>query len=345
MDNSQATVSEQPVVPPQAVLTQIAFGAMMTQALGIAAKLNIADLLKDGPKPVDDIANATATDPASLYRLMRSLAGAGIFREKAERNFENTELSELLRSDVPGSMRNGAIFMAEPWHYNVWGNMLHSVQTGGTAWKATHGVEVFDWFAEHPKEAEIFNGAMTDMSVGVAPVVVEAYDFSAFNTLADIAGGHGFMLAQILKANPNLHGVLFDVPSVIAGAHEFFEQQGVSDRVEKVPGDFFKQVPAADAYILKHIIHDWDDERSVLIMKNVRSAMQGHGKLLIVETVVPEGNEPHYSKLLDLEMLTSPGGKERTEAEYRDLLAQAEFSLTRIMPTKSPFSIIEAVKN
>ncbi len=342
---SNTATEMQPAAPPDAVLTEIAFGAMMTQALYVAAKLGIADLLKDAPQPVSELAAATGTHERSLYRVLRSLAGAGIFQETESKVFANTPLSDAIRSDAPNSMRNGAIFMGEAWHYNVWGNMMHSVRTGETAWKKTHGSEVFDYFNDFPEHGEIFNGAMTDMSVGIAPAVVEAYDFSGIETLADIAGGHGYLLSQILKANPNLNGILFDVPSVIAGANDLLQREGVGERVERVAGDFFAEVPAADAYIMKHIIHDWDDERSVRILKNIHAAMRADGKVLIVETVVPEDNEPHYSKLLDLEMLTSPGGMERTAQEYRELLASAGFELTRVIPTKSPFSIIEAVKS
>ena len=342
---SNTATEMQPAALPEAVLTQIAFGAMMTQALYVAAKLGIADLLKDAPRSIAELAAATDTHERSLYRVLRSLAGAGIFQETESKVFANTPLSDAIRADAPNSMRNGAIFMGEAWHYNVWGNMMHSVRTGETAWKQTHGAEVFDYFGEFPDHGEIFNDAMTDMSVATAPAVVEAYDFSGIETIADIAGGHGYLLAQILKANPNMKGILFDVPAVIAGANDLLEREGVSGKVERVAGDFFAEVPAADAYIMKHIIHDWDDERSVRILKNIHAAIRGEdGKVLIVEAVVPEGNEPHYSKLLDLEMLTSPGGAERTAEEYRQLLAQAGFKLTRIVPTKSPFSIVEAVK-
>jgi hypothetical protein len=207
------------------------------------------------------------------------------------------------------------------------------------------GAEVFDYFAKNPEQAAVFNRAMTDMSMATAPAVVEGYDFSGTGTLADIAGGHGYLLAQILKANPKMKGVLFDMPQVIAGAGELLEREGVAERVEKVAGDFFTSVPAgADAYIMKHIIHDWDDARARKILRNIRSVMPASGKVLIVETVVPEGNEPHYSKLLDLEMLASPGGIERTPAEYSELLAAAGLRLSRIVPTPSPFSIVEAVR-
>lgn len=345
MNNQTNTATEmQPSLPPEVVLTNIAFSALTTQALFVAAKLGIADLLAEGEKSAAELSAATKTHERSLYRVLRSLASAGIFQEISPKVFTNTVVSEALRADAANSMRNGVIFMGEAWHYNVWGNMMHSVKTGKSAWEKTHDVEVFDWFAGNPQEAEIFNNAMTDMSVATAPAVVEAYDFSGFETLADIAGGHGYLLAQILKANPKLNGILFDVAPVIEGSGAMLEREGVTNRVKTVAGDFFAEVPSADGYIMKHIIHDWDDERSVKILKRIHNAMKDGGKVLIVEAVVPEGNEPHYSKLLDLEMLTSPGGIERTAEEYRELLASADFRLTKIVPTKSPFSIIEAVK-
>ncbi len=345
-NNATAVAPAQAMMPPEAFLSNIVFGALMTQALAVAAELKIADLLAENPKSVAELARATDAHEGALYRVLRSLAGNGIFQEIEPKVFANTVYSEPLRSDAPNSMRNGAIFMGADWHWKVWGDALYSVRTGKPAWKHIHGEdgEVFDYFTKHPEHARIFNDAMTDMSTATAAPVVEAYDFSGVETLADIAGGHGYLLAQILKANENLKGVLFDTPQVIEGASALLERENVAARVETVAGDFFASVPTADAYIMKHIIHDWDDERCVTILKNIRAAMKGDGKLLIVEAVVPEGNEPHYSKLLDLEMLISPGGMERTAAEYRELLEDAGFRLTRIVPTKSPFSVIEAVK-
>jgi hypothetical protein len=242
-------------------------------------------------------------------------------------------------------MRSAVIFMGEGWHWHVIGNMLYSVHTGKPAWGYTHGVEVFEDFATNPDRAQIFNATMTTLSAAVAPAVVEAYDFSQFATIADIAGGHGYLLAQVLKAAPNLRGILFDLPQVIEGARDLLEREGVAGRVELVSGDFFVSVPVgADAYLLKHIIHDWDDERCVALLRNIRAAMADAGKVLLVEMVVPEPPEPHASMLLDLEMLVSPGGVERTAAEYGELLGGAGLRLARIAPTKSPFSIIEAVK-
>jgi hypothetical protein len=341
--DAQTVSPDAQTASPEQFITQVAFGALMTQALYVVAKLGIADLLAEGPQTVSQLAARTETHERSLYRILRSLSSVGIFQEVEPKVFALTPYAEPLRSDAPGSMRNGAIFMGEAWHWSVWGNLLHSARTGKPAWGHTHGAEVFDYFAVNPEQAEIFNGAMTDMSMGVAPAIVEAYDFSAFKTLADIAGGHGYLLAQILKSNPDVSGVLFDVQPVIEGAGELLEAQGVASRVEKVSGDFFESVPAADAYIMKHIIHDWDDERAATLLKNIRAAMNRDARVLIVESVVPEGVGPHYSKLLDLEMLVSPGGVERTPEEYAALLAEAGLRLTRILPTRSPFSIIEAV--
>ncbi|MBD0373111.1 MAG: methyltransferase [Pyrinomonadaceae bacterium] len=330
---------------PEAHLLQLLFGALLSQALYVAAKLGLADLLAEKPLPASELAAATHSDERALYRVLRSLASVGVFREVEPKVFALTPTASLLRSDVPNSMRNGAIFMGEEWHWRVWGNTLHSVRTGKSAWGAVHGVEVFDYFSAKPEQYEIFNRAMTDMSVSTAPAIVEAYDFNGIETLADIAGGHGFLLAQVLKANPKMKGILFDVAPVIAGAGSMLEKEGVAGRVETVVGNFFESIPAgADAYMMKHIIHDWQDEDCIRILRNINAVLKPEGKVLIIETIVPEGSEPHYSKLLDLEMLTSPGGLERTAEEYKELLAAAGLRLNRIVQTKSPFSIIEGVK-
>jgi ubiquinone/menaquinone biosynthesis C-methylase UbiE len=340
-----ATATTEQAPAPQAFLTQIAFSHVVTQALYVAAKLGIADLIAAGPRPVSELAAETNTNERALYRVLRSLASVGVFKETDSKVFALTPYAEALRSDVPGSMRNNVIFMGEEWHWRVFGNMLYSVQTGKPAWSQTHGAEVFDYFEANPAHAEIFNRAMTGMSVGTAPAVVEAYDFSGTKTVADIAGGHGYMLAHVLKANPNIKGILFDIPSVIGGAGALLDKEGVGERVEQVAGDFFAAVPeGADTYMTKSIIHDWDDERAVKILKNIQKVLPAEGRVLLVEMVVPENNEPHFSKLLDLEMLCSPGGVERTESEFRELLAAAGLRLTRVIPTKSPFSVIEAVK-
>jgi hypothetical protein len=336
--------TDQAAAPPQAVILQMAMSAMVSQALGVAARLGIPDVLKDGAKSTAEIALATGTHERSIYRILRALASTGVFSEITEKRFQNTPLSEVLRADVPGSMQSMIAFLGEQWHFAVWGNMLHSAKTGEVAFEKTLGDPIFAWFAKHEPESELFNKAMTDMSSFAAPGIVQSYDFSGIKVLADIAGGHGFLLSQILKANSDLRGILFDLDHVIAGAGTMLAEQGVAGRVQTTSGDFFKEVPPADGYIMKHIIHDWDDEQAVLIMKNINQAMTGDGKLLLVEMVVPPGNEPHPSKVLDLEMLTLPGGVERTETEFASLFERAGFKLNRVVPTPTPFSVVEAVR-
>jgi hypothetical protein len=331
------------IAPPlDAILMQMLFGGLMQQSISVAAKLGIADLLADGPRTAADLAANTETHEPSLYRVLRMLASAGIFSEISDQTFGLTPLASLLRSDVPNSMRDVAIMQGEAWNCRNTIELMHSVKTGATGQENAHGMGMFDYFARHPEDGEVFSRAMTNLSLSVVPAIVEAYDFSGISSLVDVAGGHGLLLAGILKANPQMRGVLFDQPSVIEGAGDLLEKEGVRNRVELVPGDFFEAVPpGAGAYVLKHIIHDWDDERSVRILRNVRSAMGEGGKVLIIEMVVPDGNQPSPSKVMDVQMLISTGGKERTESEYRSLLEESGFKLNRIMPTNSPFSILE----
>jgi len=332
--------------PPQEILMRMLVAPIVTRAIYVAAKLGIADLLHSGPQTAEQLAAATGSHAPSLYRVLRALASVGIFAEDDEGRFTPTPLSDCLRRDVRGSVRGMALlFFGAKFHYDAWGDILHSVQTGGTAAEHLHGVAPFEYFEQHPEDAAIFNEAMTSLSAAVGPAVVQAYDFSSFSTLVDIAGGHGNLLAAILEANPHMQGVLFDLPSVIEGAHAAIAARGLEERCQLVAGDFFEAVPAADGYILKNVIHDWDDERAIAILSNIRRAMADTGarKLLLVEFVVPPGNEPSLSKLIDLEMLLLPGGRERTEAEYRALFKAAGFELTRVVPTHSPVSIVEGV--
>ena len=330
--------------PLDAVLMQMLFGGLVQQSISVAAKLGIADLLAGEPLTAAELAARTETHEPSLYRVLRMLASVGIFSETADRSFELTPLASLLRSDVPNSMRDVAIMQGEGWNCRNTIELLHSVKTGGTGQENAHGMGMFEYLTRHPEDGEVFSRAMTNLSLSVVPAVVEAYDFSGISTLVDVAGGHGLLLAGILKANPQMRGVLFDQPPVIEGAGGLLEKEGVRSRVELAPGDFFESVsPGADAYILKHIIHDWDDERSTEILRNVRSAMSEGGKVLIVEMVVPEGNEPSPSKVMDVQMLVATGGKERTEREYKVLLESSGLRLNRCVPTKSPFSVIEGV--
>ncbi|MCA1814929.1 MAG: acetylserotonin O-methyltransferase [Acidobacteria bacterium] len=332
-------------LPPEAALMQMAFGCFVSQALYVAAKLGVADLVAEQPQHVASLAARTKTHERSLYRVLRALAMVGVFRESDDKVFGQTRLSEALRSDAPNSIRDGLIFVGEEWHWRVYGYLLRSVETGESAWAPAHGESVFDYFAAHPEEGEIFNRAMTGMSRAAVGAVTEAYDFSGVETLADIAGGHGQLLAGILRANPSMRGVLFDQAHVVEGARPLLEAEGVSGRVETVAGDFFASVPAgADAYVLKHIIHDWDDERATKILANIARSMKPGARVLVVDAVIPRGDAPHFGKLLDLEMLVSPGGVERTEDEFRDLLARAGLRLARVVPMRSYLSVVEARK-
>ena len=332
-------------LPPPLVMMQMLSGYVVSQAIYVVAKLGIADHLKDGPKSSDELAKIVGADARSLYRVLRSVSSLGVFAETSEKNFALTPLAELLRTDVPGSLHAMAVWMNEPFHWRVYEEMLHSVKTGELAFKHVLGMEPFPYFVQNPDVAKIFDNAMTSFSLLTAPAVTAAYDFSSIKKIVDVAGGHGLLLSTILKANPHLKGVLFDMPTVIEGAGRLMEEAGVADRCERVAGDFFKEVPAGgDAYIMKHIIHDWDDERSLVILRNCHRAMVAGGKLLLVEIVIPPGNEPSFGKVMDIEMMLLPGGMERTEAEYRELFAAAGFRLTRIVPTESPVSVIEAVR-
>lgn len=347
--NNAAAATMQQTLPPEAQLMQMVMGCFVSQAVSVAARLGIADLVRDNPKSVRELAEATETHERSLYRLLRSLASVGVFAETEEKVFALSPLAEPLLSNRAGSVRDAAIFIGADWHWSVYSAMMHSVKTGEAAWKQVHGAEAFPYFRQNPDEYEIFNRAMSSFSAMAMPVVEAANNENVFDgakTLVDIAGGHGTLLAGFLRANPQLEGILFDLPEVITGAPEYLEKENIGERVEIVSGDFFESVPEnCDVYMMKHIIHDWDDERAVKILKNIARAMNADGKVLIVELVIPTGNTPHAGKIMDLEMLVSPGGVERTEAEYRELLAQAGLKLVRVIPSQSPLSIVEAVKN
>jgi len=332
-------------VPASAQLLQMIMGKWVSAAISAAAELGIADQLAGGDKTVDELAAATSAHAPSLYRLLRSLASVGIFAETQTRRFTLTPLAQCLRSDVPDSMREMARFSIMPAAWQAWGELVHSVKTGESGVRKAFAVDnPFDYFKDHPEEAAIFDGAMTDMTRQTAPGVAQAYDFGRFGTLMDVAGGRGFLLATILKRHPNLRGILLELPHVAESARQTFAAEDLDYRCQVVSGDFIESVPpGADAYLMKHIIHDWDDAHALTILRNIHKVIQPSGRLLLVETVVPTGNEPSFAKLLDLEMMVLPGGLERTRDEYRDLFAAAGFRLLEIYPSHGPESIIEGV--
>ena len=325
-------------------MVRMVTGHWVTQAIFVAAKLGIADLLAEGPRAPADLGQAAGADARSLYRLLRALASEGVFAEDASGRFGLTPLAECLRTGVPGSVRAWVLVMGEPVGYDPCANLLHSVKTGETAFNRTFNTGFFDYLRQHQEMGQLFDESMTSFSIPEVGAIVAGYDFSGIGTLVDVAGGYGTLLTAILRANPAMKGVLADVPAVIEGARKGFTDANVADRCTAEPIDFFESVPAGgDAYLMKHIIHDWDDAQAVTILKNCHKAMGAGGKLLLAETVMQPGNDPEFAKWLDICMLIYPGGRERTEQEYRDLLRAAGFELTRVVPTASPLSIVEAL--
>jgi SAM-dependent methyltransferase len=322
-------------------LLRMGFGFAVAQALYVAAELGIADLLSEGSRSTEDLAHATHSDADALYRVLRFLASEGVFREEAPRRFAQTELSDALRADAPASPRD-FIRMINEEAYTAWGHLLHSVRTGKTAFEQVFGAPRFEWLAGHPEQAALFQRAMIALSQGSNVEVAEAYDFSACKRVVDVGGGHGQLLSVIVARNPHLSGVLHDLSAGVAAARKGVG--GPLPRCELVAGDFFESVPAGgDAYIMKKVIHDWDDTRAAKILDNCRRAMAPGGKVLVAETIVPNGNERHPIKVMDLNMLVVTGGLERTREQYESLLARAGLRLMRVIATRSPLSILEAV--
>ncbi len=325
---------------PKQKLLRMLHGYWAAQAIHVAAKLGIADLVKDRAKTAEELARATKTHAKSLYRLLRALASVGIFAEDAEGRFGLTDMARCLL-DEPMSQRAVAIMMGEE-HFVAWAHLLYSVQTGKPAFDHVFGKPVFDYLSEHPQQAKIFDAAMTGFHGEETQTMIDSYDFSQFQTVVDVGGGNGTVLSAILRRNPKVKGILFDLPGVIERAKENLAKGGLADRCQTVAGSFFEKiVPGGDAYLMRHIIHDWTDEQCRAILGNVRKVIPASGKLLIIEMVIPPGNEENIGKLLDLNMLVMPGGQERTEAEYKKLFELAGFRLERIVPTKTAVSVIE----
>jgi SAM-dependent methyltransferase len=327
---------------PGTQLQHLIAGYWVSQAIAVAAQLGLADLLAGGPKPSTELAEATGTHPRALYRLLRALASVGVFTEVEPGTFGLTPMAELLRSDAAVSLRGMAVYVRGEEHWRTWGQLGYSVRSGQSAFKHLFGMDPWAYRERHPEANAAFNAFMTSLVTQVADAVAEAYDFSGSRTVVDVGGSHGALLVAILRANPGLRGVLFDLPHVAEGAEGRLGAAGLLERCEVVGGDMFEGVPVGgDIYILSRVIHDWDDERSSAILQNCRRAMAPSGKLLLAEEVIPVGDTPSYGKLSDLHMLVSPGGQERTEAEYRTLYEAAGFTLRRVIPTRSRVSVIE----
>jgi SAM-dependent methyltransferase len=323
-------------------VSEMIHGYWLSQAIYVAAKLELADLLTSGPRPVGDLAKACGADRSCLYRLLRALASVEMFAQTESGAFANTPLSERLRSDLPDSQWALAVMAGEE-SYRAWGELLHTVRTGETAFDKAVGRPIFEHLSENPGQAAIFDRAMTGVHGRETEPMIDAYDFSAIGALCDIGGGNGGVLAAILTRHVQLKGILFDLPHVVERAEKNLAATGAADRCQVISGNFFDSIPAgADAYLMRHVLHDWDDDNAVLILQNCRQVLPPDGRVLVVESIVPAGNEPSFSKLLDLAMMALPGGQERTEDEYRELFETAGLTLHQVTPTTGGVEVIEA---
>jgi len=342
---SEKSTTESDALPPHAQVIQMGLSYWISRAVYAAAKLGLGDSLAGGPRSAAELAGETGTHAPSLHRLMRALAGLGVLSEREGQRFALTPLGEALKSGAPGSARPTLLALAGPMCWQGFGEFMHSLETGKTGFEKAFGMPVFDYLAKNPEDAANFSEAMVGFHGAEPPAVAAAYDFSGFGTIVDVGGASGNMLEAILSRYPGPRGVLFDLPHVVRDAAERFRARGLGDRVRIEGGSFFESVPpGGDAYIVSHVIHDWDEAQCLTILGNCREAMKPDARLLIVEMVLPAGDAPHPGKMLDLTMLVMPGGQERTEAEYAALLAKAGFRLTRVVPTVSAASVLEAAR-
>lgn len=337
--------TKQTELPPPMVFMQLLFGKQLTYSLSGVARLGVADHMDKTARPIEELAAKVGAHAPSLYRVMRLLASLGVFKEGPARHFALTPVGELLKTDAPASLRAMAMMFGEEFSTRAYAHITDCLRTGGDGVTEAYGKDIWQVLAEHPAQCEVFQNAMTSNSSGSVPAIVEAYDFGGIKRIADVGGGHGFLLGSILRSYPAMQGVLFDRPEVV-GSVPKNAFAGLEGRVAVEGGSFFERVPdSCDAYIMKHIIHDWDDERATQILRNCHRAMQPGGKVLIVDAVIPPGNGAHFGKLLDLEMLVlTPRGRERTQAEFRELLKRSGFRLRRVVATETHLSVVEGVR-
>lgn len=326
---------------PAAELMRLIGGYQVSQAIHVAASLGIADVLRDGPRSNDEIALATGTHARSLYRLMRALAAVGVFEEQADRRFVLAPLGECLRSDAPQSRRTWAAYAGRPYVWQSWGALLHNVRTGETAFDSLHGAGIWEWRAGRPEESGLFDAAMTALSRIAADAIAEACDFSAFGCVVDVGGGQGALLAGILARHAGVRGILYDLPHVVSGAQPVLEAAGVSDRCQIRGGDFFSTVPeGGDAYVVKSVLMDEEDDEAIAILRACRLAMTPAARLLVIERMVGQPNQSPEGKFSDLNMMVMTGGRERTEEEFAALFSAAGFRLDQVIATSSPSTLI-----
>ncbi len=332
--------------PPanSAQLLRMITGMVSTQAVHAVAELGIADLLASGPASASDLGARCDANPDALRRVLRYLCGEGVFREDESGRFSLTPTGELLRSDSPTRIRDFARMLGSD-SARAWNELLYSVRTGRCAFEHVHGAPLFEFLSKRPDKARVFDSAMTGVHGPETGPMIDAYDFSGFETVVDVGGASGDVLLEILHHCPAVRGVVFDLEHIAQQASARIERSELRDRARAEGGSFFDRVPlGADAYLMRHIIHDWNDEQSVAILRNCRDAMRPDGRVLVVESVIPPGNDPHPSKMFDLIMMAIPGGRERTREEYERLFADAGLRLARVVPTDSPVSVVEGVR-
>jgi SAM-dependent methyltransferase len=338
-------MNQQQQIPPPAQMMQMITGFWVSCCVYAAARLNLAQHLAEGPMSAEELAAATESHAPSMFRLLRALAGVGVFSRNAEGKFELTPLGNTLRPGVPGSMRAMALAQLGD-HYRAWGHLQHSVKTGEVAFDHVEGMPVWKYYETHPEHGLNFMQAMTGLTQAVIMNIVPAYDFSRFGTIVDVGGGNGALLTAVLDAAPQARGIVFDEEYVVEETAQRLAESGFDGRCEVAAGSFFDDpVPEADAYLLKMILHDWDDEKSVDILGNIARSLKPGGKVLVMESVIPESDQPHPGKFMDMNMLAMTGGRERTEAEFAELFRRAKLRLSRVVHTHSPlFSVVEAVE-
>jgi len=338
------TDEKEDVLSAQAVLMRMSDGYQEAKTLQVIAELGIADLIAQEPKTAEDLSKVLGVDSDALYRLLRALASLGIFKEGRDSCFENTPLSELIRADVPGSVRDIVIMRPLDGFILAWNKLMDVVRTGKPSFKDVNGCDQWEYFRRHPDMGERFNKGIAARTSQVTYALLKSYDFSQFKTLIDVGGGLGTVLASILNKFPHLHGCLYEQSSVIEGAKSFLEAQGVISRCNLISGNFFESVPRDfDAYLIKSIMHDWEDEKALAILKNCRASINKNGKLLIIDAVIGRDNAPHPAKWKDLMMMVVYGSRERTEQEFQNLLRASNFELKKVIALPLPDALIEAV--
>jgi len=331
------------MVPAHIAVLEMAQGSMLTQAIYVAAELGVADTLRDGPRTAEEIARQVGADPDAVQRLMRALVQFSIFTELRDGRFKLTPAGDALRSDSPYGIRDFAVLMGHPLHWEDWGQLVESVRTGEPSLPKLRGMGAFDYLDTNVEYGSVFYGGMTALSNMETDPILAAYDFSRFGTIVDVCGGRGALLAEILRHTPKSQGVLIDARAIDSGAETVMKEAGVADRCRIDTSAMFDPVtPGGDAYLLKHVIHDWPESQALEILRNVRQAIGPDGRLLVLEFVPDEGNGPHPAKLVDLWLMLLVGGRERTERQYADLLRRAGFAIDRVVQTAAAISIVEA---